>query len=156
LGKSNNPPKTTFQSIMDYKFTFKGQFCKKDAANYLDVVYDTFQRYCNGNNRIPIEQAKNLIQFVYEQDSADTELLEYFCPPGIIPVPAAQAALSDEQREKKELDLAIHLGSAIEAIEKAYKDGRVDKKEHKEIHRHLTRIRQRAAELDLEISREVR
>ena len=152
MGNPNNDGSIGFQSLLYVNFIIKKKYRVDETAKGMQIATDTLYRYIRGENIIPPDRIIDLIKV-----TGDTEYLEFFClPVDYIPVPAAQAALSDEQREKKELDLAVHLGNAIDAIEKAYGDGRVDKQEYKEIHQHLTKIRQRAAELDREISQEVR
>jgi hypothetical protein len=49
---------------------------------------------------------------------------------------------------KKEIDLSITIGKALEIIEKAYEDGKVSEIEYKKIHDVLNEIRQKSVEMD--------
>ena len=152
MGNPNNDGSIGFSSLLYVNFIIKKKYRVDETAKGMQIATDTLYRYVRGENIIPPDRIIDLVKV-----TGDTEYLEFFClPVDYIPVPVVvHAGLLKEDREKKELDLAIHVGRALESIESAYKDGRIEKREHKEIHRHLTDIRKRAVELDQSIANEV-
>lgn len=156
MGNPNNSLSSEFQSLLYYKFTFKKEYDKNEAAIFLDKSPDTIQRYCSGRLSIPIDVGRGFIRFVYKKNPKDTELVEFFCLPHFLPIPTVGVKPSSESIRLKEIKLSIINGKTIEEIEKALKDGKVDRNEYKKAHQLLTGLRQIAAELDEVLKKEVR
>jgi len=156
MGNPNSCLTSEFQSLLYYIFTYKKRYSKNDAAIFLDKSPDTFQRYCSGRLPIPVDDARNLIRFIAKENPEDTELAEFFCPPGYLVIRDENGKTEQDKRKDKELQLSVQVGKAIDELEKAYKDGKVVTLEYKRVHKPLTKIRQLAAELDEDIKKEIR
>jgi len=153
----NIPHASDFQSLLNYKFNFKGQYDKNEAAIFIDRRPDTVQKYCNGKLSIPADIARDLIKFIASKNQRDAELLEFFClPAGYLPIPSVEVKICEETRRIKQIGLSIFNGKALEAIEEIYSDNKVEKNEYKKVHRLLTKIRELAAELDEQIKTEAK
>lgn len=156
MGNPNQCIKSEVQFLLHHIFLYEQRYDKNKAAIYCNRAPDTFHRWCNCTKPIPVDMVRKIIGFIAQENSKDTELAELFCPPGNIIMRAVKSKISREERRKKEVGLSILSGKILEAIEKAYEDGKIEKMEYKPIHRLLTRIRQLAAEFDEKIKQEVK
>lgn len=153
--------KSEFQFLLGVKFRYckkgeKPQYDYKELAPFLNKQPDTVCRWINQTNPIPVDHAKDTINFIASKNPSDLELSEFFCPPGHIIIPTVDYKASHEERRKIQNNLVIYVGEAFKELEKAHEDDEVEKKEYPPIHKWLTKIRQLAAELDEMTKNEVR
>lgn len=145
-------PVQGFSSLMYVIFVIEKKFRVDDTAKEMRVATDTLYRYIRGENIIPPDRIIDLINVTKE-----TRFLQFFCEPtGHLAIPAITAKPSTKGIRLKEIKLSIINGKAIEEIEEALKDGKIDRNEYKKAHQLLTGIRQIAVELDEILKQEVR
>jgi transcriptional regulator with XRE-family HTH domain len=146
----NGSPFSGFSALLYVNFIIKKKYRVDAVAKEMQIASDTLYRYVRGENIMPPDRIIDLVRA-----TGDVEYLEFFCEPcGYIPVTKAQAKLCEASREREEINMTVLWGHALEDIEKAFKDGKLTKKEYGEIHRHLTRLQELAAELDRKIGKE--
>lgn len=132
-----------FSSLLYVNFIIKKKYRIDDVAKEMRIATDTLYRYVRGENVIPPDRIIDLVKA-----TGDIEYLEFFCDPcGYVPVPQAKAKLSDEERKKEELSLSILTGKALEAIETAFEDGKLELLELQKIEKALLRLQEKAAAL---------
>ena len=141
-----------FPSLLYVNFCIKKKYRVDETAKKMQIATDTLYRYVRGENTMPPDRIIDLIKA-----TGDIEYLEFFSEPcGFIPINASSVSMTKAEREKHELHLAGCMGLAIEAIERAYEDGKVEKNEYEEIRPLLSNVRRLAAELDNRIKGEVK
>ncbi len=152
-----NNGNSDFQSLLHYKVGYQKQYDVNEIALFLNRSPDTIRRYINGTKIMPPDLIRALIRFVLEKNPKDLEFLNFFClPAGYIPIQSAEYKVCKKDIKQQEIDMSILNGKAIDCIEKAYADGKIDRNEWKAIHKLLTQVRQVAAELDEKIKKEIR
>ncbi|MCX7974068.1 MAG: hypothetical protein N3B16_06140 [Candidatus Aminicenantes bacterium] len=140
-----------FASLLYVNFVIKKKYRIDDVAKEMRIATDTLYRYVRGENIIPPDRIIDLVRA-----TGDIEYLEFFCDPcGYVPVPQGPARLTKEEREKEQIRLSIFTGKALEEIEKAYEDGKLERSELQKIEKALLRLQQKAAELREKIKKEV-
>jgi transcriptional regulator with XRE-family HTH domain len=141
-----------FSVLLYYHFISKKKYRVDEIADKMGIAVDTLYRYVRGENNIPPDRIVSLLKATDE-----IEFFNYFLDPcGYIPVKRPNGKLFDQPHEKDEIHLSILNGQALEEIEKAHEDGRIDKQEYLKIHKKLTQLQQKAAELAEKIKAEVR
>jgi hypothetical protein len=152
VGNPNNGGNLGFQSLLYYAFIVKARHRVVDVAVKLKIAEDTLYKYIEGRNVMPPDRIVDLIRV-----TGDLEFLEFFCKPcGYMAVKAPQGKLFDQPHEKDEILLSILNGQALEEIEKAHEDGRIDKQEFQKIQKRLTHLQQKAAEIGEKIRAEIK
>lgn len=153
--------KSEFQFLLAVKFRYckkgeKPQYDYKELAPFLNKKPDTISRWIAQTNPIPVDHAKDTINFVASKNPKDLELAEFFCPPGHIIIPIVEHKVTNEERQKLQNNLIIYIGEAFKELESAHEDDRVEPKEYPLIHKWLIKIRQAAAELDEMTKQEIK
>lgn len=140
-----------FGSLLYVNFIIKKKYRIDDVAKEMRIATDTLYRYVRGENIIPPDRIIDLVKA-----TGDVEYLEFFCDPcGYVPVPQSSGRLTKEEREKEQIRLSIFTGRALEEIERAYEDGKLERSELQKIEKALLRLQQKAVELREKIKKEV-
>ena len=125
----------------------------KKIAEKSNMNYSTLHNQLNRNAGV-LAYAVSLITIGIKSP----RLLEKICDPcGYIPI-QKEVFLRTKHKSirKREVDLSITIGRALEIIEKAQQDGKISKQEYEEIHSALNELRRKEAELDYQIKAEVK
>jgi len=142
-GNLNGNSISGFSALLYVNFIIKKKYRVDGVAKEMQIATDTLYRYVRGENVMPPDRVIDLVRA-----TKDIEFLEFFCEPcGFIPVPAAEGKCPGDELAKGQINLSILSGKTLEAIEKAYEDGKIEKKEFQEISRLTTRLQEKAAEL---------
>lgn len=140
-----------FSSLLYVNFVIKKKYRIDDVAKEMRIATDTLYRYVRGENIIPPDRIIDLVRA-----TGDIEYLEFFCDPcGCVPVRQSPARLMREEREKEQIRLSIFTGRALEEIERAYEDGKLERSELQKIEKALLRLQEKAVELREKIKKEV-
>ena len=140
-----------FGSLLYYSFILKKKYRVDETAEKMGIAPDTLYRYIRSENVMPPDRIIDLVKA-----TGEIEFLTFFCDPcGYIPIKRPAGKLFDQPHEKDEIHLSILNGQALDEIEKAHEDGRIDKQEYLKIQRKLTQLQQKAAELAEKIKAEV-
>ena len=140
-----------FSALLYVNFIIKKRYRVDDIAKEMQIATDTLYRYIRGENIMPADRIIDLVQA-----TGDIEYLEYFCEPaGYLPVAKPEGKPTRETRERDEISVMRIWGHALDDIEKAYEDGKMDRREYAEIHRHLICLQETAAALDAKLAKEV-
>ena len=132
-----------FSALLYVNFIIRKKYRVDTVAKEMQIATDTLYRYVRGENVIPPDRIVDLVRA-----TKDLEYLEFFCEPcGFIPVPAAKGKCQGDELAKSQINLSILSGKTLEAIERAYEDGKIEKKEFQQISRLTTRLQEKAAEL---------
>ena len=140
-----------FQLAVKFRYCKKGekpQYDYKDLAPFVDKKPDTIARWIAQTNPIPVDHAKDVIDFITSRNPQDIDLAEFFCPPEYILIPKVNHKLSHEERRKIQNNLITYVGEAFRELEKAHEGGKVEKRGYAPVHKWLNKVRQVAAELD--------
>jgi len=141
-----------FSALLYVNFIIKKKYRVDAIAKEMQVATDTLYRYVRGENIMPPDRIVDLIRA-----TKDVEFLDFFCEPcGYLPIPAPAGKLCSKEIQKEEIELSILNGKALDAIERAFDDGKVSKQEAKQIHQLLTRLMERAGEIKQKIAAEIR
>ena len=133
-------------------FVIEKKFRVDDTAKEMRIATDTLYRYIRGEKIIPPDRVVDLINATKE-----IRFLRFYCEPtGFIPITKVTAENLPDSIQQKEINLSIFLGDAIEKIEKAHDDKIITKREYKDIHQSLIRLRELEATLDEQIKQEIR
>lgn len=152
MSNLNNEGLIGFQSLLYYILIIEKKYRVDDTAKEMRISTDTLYRYVRGERIIPPDRIIDLINATKE-----IRFLQFFCDPtGYLAIPAIDTKPSSDGIRLKEIKLSIINGKTIEEIEKALKDGKVDRNEYKKAHQLLTGLRQIAVELDEILKNEVR
>jgi transcriptional regulator with XRE-family HTH domain len=136
---------------MYVNFIIKKKYRVDDIAKEMRIATDTLYRYVRGENIIPPDRIIDLVKA-----TGDIEYLEFFCDPcGYVPIRQSAVRLTKEEREQDQIRLSIFTGRALEEIEKAYEDGKLERTELQKIEKALFRLEQKAVELREKIKKEV-
>lgn len=146
---------SAFQAICYYKFGHRKQYSVRELASFLSIGEEYAYKLIGGTKPITADIAKKIIEFVAAKNGLDTELLEFFCPDGLIPVrtPAGRRAPTSSL-EKDQILLSILNGDALKSIEEALGDGKIDRAESRRIERTINRLLAKGAELKERVRRE--
>lgn len=148
---------SAFQAICYYKFGHRKQYSIRELASFLSIGEEYAYKLIGGTKPITADIAKKIIEFIAVKNGQDTELLEFFCPDGLIPVrtpPGRRAPAST--LEKDQILLTILNGDALKSIEEAIEDGKIDRVESRRIERAINRFLAKGAELKEKIRAEAR
>ena len=145
-------PNQGFSSLMYVIFIIEKKFRVDDTAKEMRITTDTLYRYCRGELIIPPDRIIDLINATHE-----IRFLNFFCEPcGFLPVSKVRFKRGQSSIRKKEVDLSITIGRALEIIEQAHSDGKITKIEYRDIHSVLNELMRKEAELDYQIKAEVK
>ena len=125
----------------------------KKIAEKANINYSTLHNQLNRNAGV-LAYTISLITIGIK----NPRLLEKVCDPaGYIPI-QKQAFLRTKHKSirKREVDLSITIGNALNIIEEAHKDGKITKIEYRDIHSVLNELMRKEAELDYQIKGEVK
>lgn len=147
---------SAFQAICYYKFGHRKQYSVRELASFLSIGEEYAYKLIGGTKPITADIARKIVEFVASKNPQDTELLEFFCPDGLVPVrtPAGRHAPASTL-EKDQIVLSILNGEALKAIEEALGDGRIDRAESQRIERRLNQLLAKGAELREKIRKEI-
>jgi hypothetical protein len=147
----NNYSISGWSALLYVNFIIKKKYRTDDVAKEMRIATDTLYRYVRGEHVMPPDRIIDLIKA-----TGDIEYLEFFCDPcGYVAIPAVKGKPSEEERKQDEIRLSILLGQALQEIEKAYEDGKIERIELQKINKALTRFQQKIAELREKLQREV-
>jgi len=139
-----------FSSLMYVNFIIKKKYRVDDIAKEMRIATDTLYRYIRGENIIPPDRIIDLIQA-----TKDVEYLEFFCDPcGFVPISQPHGTLTKEEREKDQIRLSIFTGKALEEIEAAFEDGKLERNEVQKIDKALFKLIEQATRLREKIKKE--
>ncbi|MDH7513514.1 MAG: hypothetical protein QHH14_11270 [Clostridiales bacterium] len=138
-------------ALLYVNFIIKKKYRVDEVSKEMRIATDTLYRYIRGENVMPPDRIIDLVKA-----TGDIEYLEFFCDPcGYVPVPQSSGRLTNEEREKEQIRLSIFTGRALEEIERAYEDGKLERSELQKIEKALLRLQQKAVELREKIKKEV-
>ena len=140
-----------FSALMYYAFIIKKKYRVDCVAKEMQIATDTLYRYIRGENVMPPDRIIDLVRA-----TEDREYLDFFCDPcGYVAIPKIESKPSQKEREKDEIQLPILLGRALQEIEQAYEDGKIERAELQKIERALLKLQQQASLLREKIKKEV-
>ncbi len=138
-------------ALLYVNFIIKKKYRVDEISKEMRIATDTLYRYIRGENIMPPDRIIDLVKA-----TGDIEYLEFFCDPcGYVPVRQGSGRLTKEEREKEQIRLSIFTGRALEEIERAYEDGKLERSELQKIEKALLRLQEKAVELREKIKKEV-
>ena len=147
----NSSPIPGFSALLYYHFIIKKRYRVSDVAKEMRIADDTLYRYIRGENVMPPDRVVDLILATHE-----VEFLEFYTEPcGYAAVPIGRVKPSGETYEKDSIVLTLNNADVLRAIDKALKDGKIDRLDARIIERALTRLITKAAEMKEKLKKEV-
>ncbi len=101
----------------------------KDLAQKIGVAMDTIYRYDRDDIKTPLYRARQIITVTGSIDLARAVL----DGTGFIPVPEPEGSVTTDAIDRDQVNVLLAAGDAVKRIQNALEDGRITRREMKEI-----------------------
>lgn len=120
----------------------------KDLAQKIGVAMDTIYRYDRDDIKTPLYRARQIITVTGSIDLARAVL----DGTGFIPVPKPEGSVTTDAIDRDQVNVLLAAGDAVKRIQNALEDGRITRREMKEIDELLQEMMVKAHSLKIKLN----
>lgn len=120
----------------------------KDLAQKIGVAMDTIYRYDRDDIKTPLYRARQIVTVTRSIELARAVL----DGTGFIPVPEPEGNVTTDAIDRDQLNVLLAAGDAVKRIQNALEDGRITRREMKEIDDLLQKMMVKAHSLKIKLN----